>query len=167
MNARRVTMTAAALSVGLFTLEAPVLAHSEDLNCHEVRGNLVEVFNPENNTNTGRLSRGGWLDGTTVSVFNSAAFPSPDPDKVTFSSTFALTTDQGQLKGIRRVYLFDLVTGLGVAMTDIDSTASTGLFAGATGVLYQNIVKSITVAGPYHELVGGKICFARHDGDER
>jgi hypothetical protein len=66
------------------------------------------------------------------------------------------------------LYLLDLVTGLGVAMTDIDPSTSTGIFAGATGVLYMNIVKSITVAqGPYYEAVGGQICFARHEWNER
>jgi hypothetical protein len=168
MNARNVTMIAAVLSLELFTLRAAALAQSQDFDCHRAKGNLVEVFNPGNNTNTGTLSNGGWLDGTMVSVFNSVAYPTPDPNKVTFSSTMTLTTGQGQLKGAGRVYLFDLVTGLGVAMTYIDPSASTGIFAGATGVLYMNLVKSITVAqGPYYEVVGGQICFARHERDER
>jgi hypothetical protein len=171
MNARKVTMIAAVLSFGLFTLEesalaqeGSALAQSQDFHCRKAKGNLVEVFNPGTNTNTGTLSNGGWLDGTTVAVFTGDGYPTPDPNKVTFSSTMTLTTGQGQLKGKRRVYLFDFVAGLGVTMTDIDPSASTGIFAGATGVLYINLLKSITVAqGPYYEVVGGQICFAREE----
>lgn len=136
---------------------------SEQGNCKRTRGNFVEVFNPANNAATGVLSNGGWLDGTTEAVFNSAAYPTPDPNKVTFSSTMTITTDRGELKGAR-VYLFDFVTGQGVDITNIDPVASTGRFAGATGVLYVNLIKSITVAeGPYVQVVEGRICFARHE----
>jgi hypothetical protein len=46
-------------------------------------------------------------------------------------------------------------------MVKIDSAASSGLFAGDKGVLFLNLISSITVAvGPYYEIVGGQVCFA-------
>jgi len=128
------------------------------------QGQSVEAFDPGSNTTTGTLSDGGWLNGTTVVVFNSGAFPTPIPTEVTFTSTFTLTTNHGQLSG-SRIYLFDLVTGQGTTMVRIDPTTSTGVFAGATGVLFFGLIKSTTVAvGPYYEVVSGQICFA--DGSE-
>src|SRR5258708_810313 len=106
-------------------------ASSAENRCKEAKGNLVEAFDPGNHTNTGTLSNGGWLDGTIVAVFNSGAYPTPVPTEVTFTSTFILTTNHGQLNG-NRIYLFDLVTGQGTAMVKIDPTTSTGVFAGAT-----------------------------------
>lgn len=130
-------------------------------NCKNAKGNLVEVFNPATNTNIGRLSNGGWLNGTTLATINSAGYPTPDPNKFTFSSTMTITTGHGELKG-RRTFLFDIVTGRGVDMTDIDAGASSGIFAGATGMLYVNVIKSTTPdQGPYFQVVQGVICFAR------
>jgi hypothetical protein len=155
-------------AVGLVVLDQAAWAQnnlgqedSAQSNCKDAEGNLVEVFNPGNNTAVGRLTHAGWLDGTTVATFNSGSLPTPDPNKVTFSSTITLTTGHGELKG-RRVYLFDVVTGLGTDMSDIDGSASTGIFAGATGVIYVNAIKTITVAqGPYYSVVQGRICFAQ------
>jgi hypothetical protein len=79
-----------------------------------------------------------------------------------------ITTPHGELRGIGRTYLFDVVTGKGTDVTDIDSDASTGVFAGATGVLYTNLLKSESVAtGPYHSVVVGRICFPRRGGEDR
>src|SRR5262245_9342884 len=96
---------------------------SAQSNCKDAKGNLVEAFDGVFTT-TGTLTNAGWLDGTTVSVFNSAPFPTPDPTQVTFASTFILTTSQGQLKGTNRVYLLDLVRGQGVSWVKIDPAAS-------------------------------------------
>jgi hypothetical protein len=63
------------------------------------------------------------------------------------------------------VYLFDLVLGLGTAMVVIDPKASTGIFAGATGLLYTMDLKANPAQGPppitYYDAVVGHVCFAR------
>jgi len=144
------------LTLGLLCLKQPALAQS---NCKEAKGNLVESFDGVS-TSTGTLTNGGWLDGTTVAVFNSAGYPTPDPTEVTFASAFTITTNQGQLKG-NSVYLLDFVKGIGVNLMKIDPAGSTGIFAGATGMLFINLLKSTTVAaGPYYQTVGGQVCFA-------
>ena len=148
--------------VSLLVLEQAALAQS---NCKRAKGNLVEVFNGATNSSTGTLSDGGWLNGTTVKVYNSPAYPTPDPAEVTFTSTFTLTTHQGQLKGNVN-HIFDFVTGQGASIVKIDPTTSTGIFAGATGVLFGDLIKSATIAiGPYYEIVGGQVCFAQRDLD--
>jgi hypothetical protein len=149
------------VALGLVVLQQSTSAEGEK-HCRDAKGNFVETFNA--GATTGTLSNGGWLDGTTVAVFNSATYPTPVPTEFTFASTFVLTTDHGQLNG-NRIYLFDVVTGQGFAMVKIDPTASTGIFAGATGTLFFDLIKSTTVAtGPYHEKVRAQICFA--DGNE-
>ena len=137
------------------------LAASAQEHCRDVQGNLAEVFIPANNSVVGRLTNAGWLDGTTLAVGNSASFPTPDANKVSFSYTFTVSTGHGQLKA-RRVALYDVVTGLGTDLSDIDGSTSTGIFAGATGVLFANTFKSVTIAeGPYYALVVARICFAQ------
>lgn len=146
----------AVVALGLVVLQQ---ATSAENHCKDARGNLVESFDGVSTT-TGTLTNAGWLDGTTVAVFNSRPYPTPVPTEVTFTSTFTLTTNQGQLNG-SRIYILDLVTGQGVSMVKIDPAASTGIFAGATGVLFLNLIRSTTVAvGPYYEVAGGQICFA-------
>jgi len=157
VNVKFLTSVMTMLTLSLLCIERPALAQS---NCKEAKGNFVESFDGVSTT-TGTLTNGGWLDGTTVAVFNSPGYPTPDPTEVTFASTFTLTTNQGQLQGSNRVYLLDLVRGIGVSMVKIDPAASTGIFAGATGVLFLDLLRSTTVAvGPYYEVVGGQVCFA-------
>jgi len=56
--------------------------------------------------------------------------------------------------------LTDVVTGFGVDMTDIDPKTSTGMFAGATGVLYVHVIKSVTIdVGPYYQEITALVCF--------
>jgi hypothetical protein len=136
----------------------------EQRNCRHTQGKLVEVYDPEKKTAFGKLRNSGWLDGTTLTVDDSVPFPTPDLNKVTFSTTITLTTDHGQLRG-KRVTIFDVVTGFGTDMSDIDGSASTGIFAGATGVLYVNGFRADTLAqGPYHSVVYARVCFAEGAG---
>jgi len=145
------------VALGLVVLQPAASAQSE---CKRAKGNMVEVFDPTSNSATEALSNGGWLDGTAVAVFNSRAYATPVPKQVTFTSTFSLMTNHGQLNG-SATYLLDMATGQGTAMVKIDPTTGTGIFAEATGVLFINFLKSDTVStGPYHEVVGGQICFA-------
>jgi hypothetical protein len=137
-------------------------AASAESNCREPKGNLVEIF-PGGNTATGSLTHGGWLDGTTSAVFPASdSFPTPIPTQVTFSSMFVLTTRHGELRGTRS-YLYDFAALKAATMIIIDPVASTGIFAGATGVLYVNVLK-ISPGPPtttFQEDVGGQICFAQ------
>jgi hypothetical protein len=135
-------------------------ATSAENQCRKVVGSMVAVADPSSNSATGTLSHAGFLNGTTVAVFNSRPYTTPVPTQVTFTSTFALTTSHGQLNG-NATYLFDFATGQGTAIVKIDPAAGTGIFAEATGVLFINLVKSDTVGtGPFHELIEAQICFA-------
>jgi hypothetical protein len=162
MNVNSKFWTSAAILFALSPLCLPQRSLAEN-NCKEVKGKSVEAFNPASNAATGNITDGGWLDGTTVSAFNSQGVATHDPTEFNFTSTFTLTTDQGQLKGSRN-FILDLVTGQGVSMVKIDPATSTGIFAGATGVLFLNLLKSTTVTvGPYYEVVGGQVCFAAQE----
>jgi hypothetical protein len=119
-------------------------------------------FFPVETPPRGTLTNGGWLNGTTVVVFPAGApLPTPDPTAITFISTFTLTTIHGQLKG-NRLYVLDFVTGQGTTMMKIDPAASTGIFAGATGVLFTNHIKSSIGPLPhtFYSVVEGQVCFA-------
>lgn len=149
-------------AIGLVALGLALVqpATSAENQCKKVTGNMVQVADPSSNTATGTLSNGGFLNGTTVAVFNSRPYATPVPTQVTFTSTFTLTTNHGRLNG-NATYLFDFATGQGTAIVQVDPATGTGIFAEATGVLFINLLKSDTVStGPYHEVVGGQICFA-------
>jgi hypothetical protein len=145
------------VALGLAVLQP---ATSAENSCRKVTGRMVAVADPSSHSATGTLTNGGFLNGTTVAVFNSPPYPTPIATQVTFTSTFTLTTDHGQLNG-NATYLFDFATGQGTAFVKIDPAAGTGLFAEATGILFINNLKSDTVGtGPYHELIEAQICFA-------
>jgi hypothetical protein len=128
-------------------------------NCRDTKGNFVELFNPQNNLNTGTIFNAGWLNGATEGQVDTAGFPTPDPNKFSFGSSMTIRAGKGVLKG-RRVYVFDVVSGFGMDMTDIDPKASTGVFAGATGVLYVHVNKSVTIdVGPYYQEITAHVCF--------
>ncbi|MFN0103176.1 MAG: hypothetical protein ACKV2U_13935 [Bryobacteraceae bacterium] len=130
-------------------------------NCRDARGNLTESWSGGSDS-TGTIGNGLWLNGTTLTVFTSAGFPTPVPTQFTYTAAFTITTGQGQLKGTR-TFLSDVGTGWSVDMTIIDPSTSTGIFAGATGVLYVNQIKSNTAPPPttYESEVNGRICFTR------
>ena len=97
-----------------------------------------------------------------MATFNSDGFPTPVPTAFSYTAAFTLATRHGKLKGTR-LFLSDVGTGWSVDMTNIDPKASTGIFAGATGVLYVNQVESNTAPPPttYRSEVRAVICFAR------
>jgi hypothetical protein len=167
------SITVALVAGGLVVLDPAALAQSnfdhmssEQSNCRHTEGKLIEVYDPEKKTAFGKLRNSGWLDGTTATVDSSAAVPTPDASKVSFSSAVTFTTAHGQLKG-KALFLFDVITGLGTGMTDIDGSASTGIFAGATGVLFVNTFRADTVAqGPYYSVAYARVCFA-HGNEPR
>ena len=163
MNARKGTMMAAVLSLGLFTLEEPARTQEARAaarsHCKQVKGHQEGFFDPVANTNFGIVTNGGRLNGTTEETFGIGSLPTPDPTTVTFVGDFTLTTTRGQLKA-GNVYLFDFVSGVAAIFGRINPATSTGRFAGATGVLYF-AGKTISF-NPFREEseVTGEICFA-------
>jgi hypothetical protein len=127
--------------------------------CKEAKGGWVDVFTG-GNTTSGTITNGGILNGTTLTVYTSAAFPTPVPTTVSFIGDLTIATNQGQLK-MNTVYLYDFPTGLWTAMGRINTGGSTGRFAGATGVLYFN-GRTIGSAIPitYSSEITGEICRA-------
>jgi hypothetical protein len=147
----------ALVAVGLVVLNQSASAES---NCKDARGKLVEFWDGGNDI-PGRLSNGGWLNGATLSVTNSTGYPTPVSTAVSFTNAYTLTTRRGEVKGTR-LLLYDAETGWGLDMTNIDPNSSTGIFAGATGVLYSYQIESNTDPAPttYVSEVRALICFA-------
>jgi hypothetical protein len=164
MNAKirmLMTLVAVVFALALLPLEQATSARStksaqsENSNCKQVKGNLTVNFSP--GTASGEVTNGSVLNGTFATVFNAGSVaPTADPTSVTFTGGSTITTDKGVLV-TRDVYLFDFVMALGPGMLRIDSAASTGDFAGATGILYINPNFG---DAPGHGELAGKICFA-------
>jgi hypothetical protein len=150
-------MVLVALGLGLVVLDQAASAQS---NCKDAKGFFVEFWDGGNDI-PGTISNGGWLNGAARVVITSAGYPTPVPTAFTYIGAFTLTTGHGQLNGTR-LFLTDVGTGWSTDMTNIDPNASTGIFAGATGVLYVNAIKSNTAPPPttFESEVKGRICFA-------
>ena len=151
----------ALMAVGLVLLGQGASANGNHDKCTDARGKLVEFWGGGSESR-GRLSMGGWLDGATLAAFNSDGFPTPVPTALTYTAAFTLATRHGQLKGTR-LFMTDGGTGWSLDMTNIDPDASTGIFAGATGVVYVNQTVSNAAPPPttYMSEVRAVICFAR------
>ncbi len=137
--------------------------HSADTNCQSLKGVRTDAFDPNTGISSGTLSGGGWLNGTTETAINfGAGFVfTPNPNVGAFLSDVTITTANGQLKA-NLVTTFNLVTGAFAEWGNIDPTASTGRFAGATGVIFFNgkTLNSVDT-GPFESEIAGQICFAR------
>jgi hypothetical protein len=148
-------LVAVVLTLGLFPLERSTSAQSPNSNCKQIKGNLMVNFGP--GVASGTVTNGSFLNGTFETAFTpGSVVPTADPTSVTFTGGSTITTDKGVLV-THDVYLFDFARALGPGMLRIDSTASTGDFAGATGILYLNPNFGDP---PGHAQLGGKICFA-------
>jgi hypothetical protein len=156
MSTRKVAPIAAVLGLALLTLPESAVANDK---CRKAKGQFAGVFDAATNTTTGEITRGGWLNGTTLTGFHGAALPTPHPTTVSFTSDFTITTPHGQLK-TSDVIIFNTVTGNAAVLGHIDPTGSTGIFAGATGVLYTaGKTLSFTPFIPAGE-ISGEVCFA-------
>jgi hypothetical protein len=156
MKAGKLPTIAAVLGVTLFATAESALAQG---NCHQAKGQFAGVYDAATNTTTGEITRGGWLNGTTLDVFHGTVLPTPHPTTVSFTGDFTLTTIHGDLKA-STVIIFNFVTGNAAVLAHIDPTASTGRFAGATGVLYTaGKTLSFTPFIPAGE-ISGEVCFA-------
>ncbi len=145
------------LALGLLSL-APS-AFAEKRECKEAKGQLVDIYSG-GATTSGTLTEGGWLNGTTLTVFPPAYVVTPNPSVVAYTGILTITTNQGQLK-VSNVYLYNFVTGQGTVFGNVDPVGSTGIFAGATGVIFLNLTSTMG-SGPivYQESVSGQVCFA-------
>ena len=134
-----------------FSMELPVSTQtqSDDQSstarqkdgCHEIRAESVETPGDiANFIEVAVITRGGILNGTAEYVWDPAtgSVRVTDPDVVSWFTTLTLTTKRGELKAYNNVFLYNLVTGLWTSMARINPAASTGIFAGATGILYFN-----------------------------
>ncbi len=143
------TFALVALTIGLFSL--PPLASAVS-DCKQVKANL------SGGGGSGTITQGGRLNGTTQAIFTSAFTPTPDPTTFSFTDDLTVTTDKGVLK-THNVAVFDVARGVFSAIDRIDPNASTGDFAGATGVLYIN-GKTPDGGATIQAEITGEICFA-------
>jgi hypothetical protein len=82
----------------------------------------------------------------------------PDPTTFSFTDDLTVTTDEGVLK-THNVAIFDVARGVFSAIDRIDPNASTGGFAGATGVLYIN-GSTPDGGATIHAQISGEVCYA-------
>jgi hypothetical protein len=148
------TFVLVALTIGFFSLTQTASAVSDCKNAH----GTLSVVNNGNGTTSGTLTQGGRLNGTTQAMFTSSFTPTPDPSTFSFTDDLTLTTVNGVLR-THNVGIFDVARGLFSAVNRIDPNASTGDFAGATGVLYVN-GKTIDSGATFQAEITGEICFA-------
>jgi hypothetical protein len=150
-------LIALVLTLGLFSLEQSASAQS---NCRKVKGKFIDVTS--GGSTTGTITNGGILNSTTETVFSPAFLFTPDPTTVSFTADSTFTTNRGVLT-THNVYIFDFARGVATALYRIDPNASTGIFAGAAGVLYVNGKE--TGPGTVEGNITGEICFAPDDDE--
>jgi hypothetical protein len=126
---------------------------SAQMNCRKVKGQATDVISG------GILTHGGILNGTTQFVFTSGFQPTPLPTTVSFTADYTVTTRKGVLR-IHSVYVYDFARLVAAAISHIDPLASTGVFAGATGMLYFN-ARSTDGGVTVESDISGEICLAR------
>ena len=148
------TFAFVAVTIGLFPSAQSASAVSD---CKGAKGNL-SIVNNFNGTTSGAITQGGRLNGTTQSNFTSVFTPTPDANTFSFTDDLTVTTHTGVLK-THNVAIFDTATGLFSAINRIDPNASTGDFAGATGVLYVN-GRTTDGGATFQAEITGEICFA-------
>lgn len=158
LRTKLLTSVATILALGLICLEEQASAQG---NCKQAKGTVVESEPNTSPVVSGTISNAGWLDGTAILVFQAFGAPTPQPTAFTGFAHFAFITRQGQLKG-SAIVLYDTATGQGTNLLYIDPNASTGIFAGATGTLFENLTQSTftsTTLTVQIEL-SGQVCFA-------
>lgn len=156
MNRRIKTLALPAMviiTIGLFSLPQLALA---DGNCKNLKGNL-SVVNNFDGTTSGTITQGGKLNGTTKATFSSALIPTPDANTFSYIDNFSVTTHKGVL-ATSNVAIYDIGRGLFSEIARIEPNASTGDFAGATGVLFIN-GQTTDGGATFQAGIEGEICF--------
>lgn len=148
---RRVTLVLVALTIGLFVLAQPVAAD----DCTRVKGNLFVAANVDGTT-SGAITQAGKLNGVTHAAFTSVVPSGEDPATLLYTSNFSITTNKGVLKA-HNAGSFTTTLGLFHEISQIDPDTSTGVFAGATGVLS---IRGTTADGgaTFQAAITGNIC---------
>lgn len=169
MKAQKMTLAGVLICLS-FTLEGSALAQEtgglgrlEEPNCYKVVGKARDIWPGTGNVSTGVLVGSRLLSGTTRYVYDTAGFPTPDPDVVTFGADFTLTTKRGVVRA-RVLFLFNFAAGPWTSIATIDPDASTGRFAGATGTLWFPAGATIDQddgAQAYPSDVTGHLCLVR------
>ena len=132
-------------------------------NCKKLKGTRIDLYDPTAETAFGAIHNGGFLNGTTADVINFSTFVifTPDPNIFTYLSDTTITTINGQVK-VTFVTTQNGATGIFTQWGSINPETSTGIFAGATGVIYM-AGKSIgdPANGPFQAEVLGEVCFPK------
>ncbi len=129
---------------------------SANRHCRNVEGRMSEVSSA--NGTTGRITNGGILNGRTQLIFTSGVLPTPDPNTVSYTDDFTVTTNRGVLN-THNVGIFEFATGFFTEIARIDPNTSFGRFAGATGVLFTS-GKTTDGGATFRSKITGEICFA-------
>jgi hypothetical protein len=153
-NRMLATFALTALTLGSLSSARSVSAVS---GCQKVKGNESVVNNGSGSTG-GTITQGGRLNGMIQGAFSSGFTSTPDPNTFSFTDDLILTTNKGVLH-THNVTLFDTANGAFSAIARIDPNASTGDFAGATGVLYSS-GKTTDGQATFQGEITGEICFA-------
>lgn len=156
-------LVAVVLTIGFFSLEQST-AQTPISGCKKIKATGVQTFDPATGVISGPVTSAGILNGTLEDVVNFAAGVvfTPDPTVVAYTTNLTITTVHGQLKATP-VTTQSIVTGIGTEWAHLDPDASTGRFAGATGMIFITFkpVGDPSV-GPYEAEFSGEICFASY-----
>jgi len=150
---------AVVLTFGLLLARHAAAAQGVD-GCTPVQGNWLDTLKAVGGT-TGNITRAGFLNGTTQTVYSPAFALTPDPNVVSYTAVTTITTAKGLLV-TNNVYLYNFVTGVGTALGTIDGNTSSGRFGGATGTLFYNTNQTLGVFPnqSYNSTIAGTVCFA-------
>ena len=158
MNAKirtAVTLAAALFPFGSLPFQESAVAQSASSNCVKVHGNATGVFNGVSVDI--KITGAGLLNGTGQVTFDfaSGTLPTPEPNSFTYRGDYTINTQQGQLK-LRYVALDQVGPPfIHIDIARVVPAASTGRFAGATGVIY-------TKGDGVNAEFTGEICFANN-----
>ena len=150
-----IARAAAVVALGLLSLAECAWGQS---NCKQAKGDSESVA-VGSGPASGTITNGGDLNGTFLDVFNSGAFPTPDPMIVSFGGDVTITTNRGVLKA-SAVHFFDFTNAVVSGQLRINPATSTGRFAGATGFLFLTGVSTLTSPFINHLEISGQICYA-------
>jgi hypothetical protein len=151
---RKLTIPVSAiLGLGLLSVSQSARAQS---NCKDITGHTVQIPS----AGGGPVTNAGDLTGTATAVFFGPPFPTNEPNTFSFTFNFTLTTHLGELKATV-VNLYDNATGVTTGQGRIDPAASTGRFAGATGILFLSGTTPSFSPFTVELDLSGKICYAR------
>jgi hypothetical protein len=141
-------------------------AHTTNSNCKLLKGTEIDLFDPVTNISKGVITESGYLDGVTLWSFPPQVpggfIFTPDPNVVSYLSDLTITTNNGVVK-TRTINTQNISTPGYAAWGYIDGAASTGRFAGASGLIFFSsfVPPPDFYLGPYTNTITGQVCFAK------